>query len=187
MEYLTESLQCYIHGLNRAAAVMLGGASEQAVLLLIDACGNWIADAQKRTGFQTQVEKSQTIFRKFSVFETHLTAARHKMPKELTDNLDSLLRGIFDLIRSSRNDAGHPATGGQVTQGCDLLPSTSLRALLSREPTVFSLGFLPTKHRTGPSGHFSVSIPLLGQDAALELSALRIQFELLPTAFQSII
>src|ERR1700674_3108011 len=37
-EYVTESLQCYIHGLNRAAAVMLGAASEQAILLLIESC-----------------------------------------------------------------------------------------------------------------------------------------------------
>ena len=46
VEYLTEALQCYIHGLPRSAAVMLGGASEQAVLLLIESCANSIAEAR---------------------------------------------------------------------------------------------------------------------------------------------
>jgi hypothetical protein len=34
--------------------------------------------------------------------------------EELSENVDSQLIGIFDLIRSSPNDAGHPASGGQV-------------------------------------------------------------------------
>lgn len=116
VEYLTESLQCFIHGLHRSAAVMLGGASEQAVLLLIESCGNSIADQNTRQAFQSKVAKATSIFKKFEVFEQRFRGVRQRLPGELTDNVDSLLRGVFDLIRGSRNDAGHPAIGNLVSR-----------------------------------------------------------------------
>jgi hypothetical protein len=114
VEYLTESLQCYIHGLNRAAAVMLGAASEQMVLLLIAAGIASVADPVEKQKFAREIDKAQSIFRKYGVFEKHLARVRGRLTRELSENLDSLVRGVFDLIRSSRNDAGHPASGAQV-------------------------------------------------------------------------
>jgi hypothetical protein len=111
IEYLTESLQCYIHGLCRASAIMLGGASEQSVLLLIESYINSIADPNAKQTFQSSVQKTQSIFRKYELFKRQLLAVQRNMPRELTENLESLLGGIFDMIRSSRNDAGHPASG----------------------------------------------------------------------------
>jgi hypothetical protein len=114
IEYLTESLQCFIHGLHRAAAVMLGGASEQAMLLLIESYGNSIADNSNKQRFESAVEKAQSIYRKYELFDQPFAAIKNLMPKKLTNNVDSLLRGVFDLIRNSRNDAGHPASGTLV-------------------------------------------------------------------------
>jgi len=114
VEYLQESLQCYIHGLNKAAAVMLGAASEQAILLLIDSCGESISNEAEKRRFESDIENAQSIFRKYGVFEKRLSGIKSKCPKQLAENLDSLLSGIFDLIRNSRNDAGHPARGSQV-------------------------------------------------------------------------
>jgi hypothetical protein len=116
VEYLTESLQCFLRGLNRAAAVMLGAASEQAVLLLIDSYTSAIADEVKKNQAQAQVEKSTSIFRKYEVFDRQYAGIKNKLPKELAENSDSLLRGVFDLIRNSRNEAGHPASGTYVTR-----------------------------------------------------------------------
>jgi hypothetical protein len=116
VEYLTESLQCYIHGLHRSAAVMLGGASEQAVLLLIESYTNSIADLSSRRTFQSKIEKAQSIFRKYELFDRHFAGVKQRMPAALTENVDSQLRGVFDLIRSSRNDAGHPAIGSSVSR-----------------------------------------------------------------------
>jgi hypothetical protein len=113
-EYLQESLQCYIHGLNRPSVVMLGCASEQAVLVLIESCAESIADPTTKIQFEKEVEKAQSIFRKYGVFERRLAAVKANMPRPLTENLDSSLRGIFDLIRGARNDAGHPANGAQI-------------------------------------------------------------------------
>jgi hypothetical protein len=111
LEYLTEALQCFLRDLNRACAVMLGAASEKAVLLLIESYANSIADPNRRTQVNAQIEKAASIFRKYEVFETGFAKIKAQLPKQLTENADSLLRGVFDLIRNSRNDAGHPASG----------------------------------------------------------------------------
>lgn len=58
----------------------------------------------------------QSIYRKFKAFDARLTTVKRQMPRGLTESLDSILDGIFDSIRSSRNDAGHPASGGQVSR-----------------------------------------------------------------------
>jgi hypothetical protein len=116
VEYLTESLQCYIHGLHRSAAIMLGGASEQAVLLMIESCGYSMADPNSKQMFQANVQKAQSIFRKYEVFEAKFAGIKQRMPRALMDNAESLLRGVFDLIRNSRNDAGHPAVGAAVSR-----------------------------------------------------------------------
>jgi hypothetical protein len=116
LEYLTESLQCYIHGLHKASAVMLGAASERAILLLIDSCADSIADEQTRERFKSDVDRAPSMFRKYEVFEKRFSTVKSGMPKDLTNNVDSLLRGIFDLIRNSRNDAGHPASGAEVNR-----------------------------------------------------------------------
>lgn len=135
-EYLQESLQCYIHGLNKASAVMLGAASEQAVLLLIDSCAESISNADEKRRFESEIDKAQSIFRKYAVFEKRLSTIKASMPRLLTENLDSLLRGIFDLIRSSRNDAGHPANGNQVDK--DAVYS-HLRLFIPYNQRIFSL------------------------------------------------
>jgi hypothetical protein len=113
---LTESLQCYVHGLYNPAAVMLGGASEQAVLLLFESYGNSISDQATRSAFESSIQKTQSIFRKFEQFERKFALVKTRMPRTLTDNVDSQLRGVFDLIRNSRNDAGHPAIQASVTR-----------------------------------------------------------------------
>ncbi len=114
VEYLTESLQCYIHGLYRAGAVMLGGASEKAVLLLVEAYSNSIGNLTTKQRFESDSQKAQSIFRKYELFDKQFAAIKPRMPKVLTESIDSLLRGVFDLIRNSRNDAGHPASGALV-------------------------------------------------------------------------
>lgn len=107
VEYLTESLQCYIHGLNRSSAVMLGGASEKAVLLLFEGYADSIVDSSKKAHFKSELQKQTSIFRKFEAFDKHFSTTKSTLPKPLAENIDSLLRGVFDLIRATRNDAGH--------------------------------------------------------------------------------
>ena len=116
LEYLSEALQCYLRDLNRAASVMLGAASEKAVLLLIESYIGAVADTSRRAQVAGQVEKASSIFRKYEVFEKGFVQIKANLPKQFTDNVDSLLRGVFDLIRNSRNEAGHPASGIAVSR-----------------------------------------------------------------------
>lgn len=115
-QYLTEALQCYLRSLHKAAAIMLGAASEQAILLLIDAWLLSVHDEVRRTGLSNQVNKATSIFRKFELFQKHLANFRSTLPRETSENLDSLLVSVFDLIRNSRNDAGHPARMSDITR-----------------------------------------------------------------------
>jgi hypothetical protein len=88
---------------------MLGAASEQSVLLLVESYGNSIADPATKQTFESSLGKARSIFRVFELFEHKFSSVKPSMPRELTEGVDSQLRGVFDLIRNSRNDAGHPA------------------------------------------------------------------------------
>jgi hypothetical protein len=114
VEYLIESIQCYVRGLNRAAAVMLGAASEQSILVLIGGYAASISDGVLKERFESEIERATSIFRKYESFSRRLTGVIGHLPKDLADNLDTRLRGVFDLIRSSRNEAGHPASGIEI-------------------------------------------------------------------------
>ena len=115
LEYLTESLQCYVHGLNRAAAVMLGAASEQAALLLFESFAGSLSP-QNGERFRSAIDKATSTYRKYEIFERHFSPVKDRLDPNLTHNLDSMIRGVFDLIRNSRNDAGHPASGVEVSR-----------------------------------------------------------------------
>jgi hypothetical protein len=93
---------------------MLGAASEQAVLLLIDSCKDSISDQKEKERFESELSDARTIYRKYAVFRKRMDTLK-KAARDLgfTENLDSLT-GIFDLIRNTRNDAGHPARGNDV-------------------------------------------------------------------------
>jgi hypothetical protein len=116
VEYLTEALQCFLRDLQRASAVMLGAASEKAVLQLIESYANAISDRARKGQVENQLLKATSIFRKFDIFERGFVGVKANLPKHLSENTDSLLRGVFDLIRNSRNEAGHPASGVLVSR-----------------------------------------------------------------------
>ena len=110
--YVTESLQAYLKGLVFSSAVALGVASEQAFLLLLDTFTNAIKDPQTKSSF----EKLQDTFRtkhKFDQLKNKLMSIRGTLPKELSEDLESQFDGTFNMIRVTRNDAGHP-TGRKI-------------------------------------------------------------------------
>jgi hypothetical protein len=112
--YLEESLKAFrIHCLL-SSVITLGCASEKAVLLLIDTCKNAISDSTVQADF---VRKTDTlsIKRKHDEFQNILrTRIFPTLPSNIKENLDNYLTGLFSIIRSHRNDAGHPS--GNVIQ-----------------------------------------------------------------------
>jgi len=106
--YVEEGLAAYRHGLPRACAVMLGAAAEQIFLTVSDALVPVLAPDDR-----TRYEKAT---RRLSVMQ-HLDEFNKRfdpMRKEFDawarerDKGDLDWERIFDLIRNTRNDAGHP-------------------------------------------------------------------------------
>ncbi len=104
--YLQEAMQAFKTGCMLAATVMLGVASEHSFLLLVEA-----AEQSPKYGshFGT-LAKERTILQKFrkfrAAFEKNVLA---DLPGDIKENLDIEFDGILSVIRTFRNDAGHPS------------------------------------------------------------------------------
>ena len=107
VRYTAEALGCLRHGFLFGAAVMLGCAAEKALLELIDAYTCAISNTGRQTQFSEELS-NRGIKRKFDLFRARLTTVLSSLPPDLQDDLEIMLERAFDLIRRTRNDAGHP-------------------------------------------------------------------------------
>jgi hypothetical protein len=118
VEYITEAVHAFNSGCLRAAAVMLGGASEKLILVLIDTLEAGIQDAAKQTQFGKDIARHWAINYRFTVLQDRLE--RMAQAKRLTNELNETVRNIlpagFELLRRCRNAAGHPDAPGQVDE-----------------------------------------------------------------------
>jgi hypothetical protein len=112
LQYLEEGLLCMSRGFLRAAPVMLGCAAEKAMLILIETFRDAISDAGKKAAFEKDI-KSWMISKKYEALWDKLNAIQGSLPGPLKDDLHTILDRTFDLIRTVRNDTGHP-TGKKV-------------------------------------------------------------------------
>ena len=110
LDYLTEAVTAFNHGCPKSAAVMMGAASEKALLLLHDAFQVAITDTSKKAIFDRDSRKSWTIHSKYRVLKDRLDqmVAAKKLAGDLRDTISFELPAGFDLIRRQRNAAGHP-------------------------------------------------------------------------------
>ncbi len=108
-DYLVEAVRAFNANCFKSAAVMLGAASERAILQLHSTFEAAIKDPTKRAKF----EKDSTgiaITRKYSTLKDRLDlmVAAKKLSHELTETVGNELPSAFHFIRRCRNDAGHP-------------------------------------------------------------------------------
>jgi hypothetical protein len=87
---------------------MTGCAAEKAILLLMDGYGRAIPDAGKRAKFEQETQ-ARNISVKYKALWKRIEPTVPSLPPELGDDLHTILDRTFDLIRTARNDAGHPA------------------------------------------------------------------------------
>jgi len=106
--YLTEGLQCFLRFNYIASAVMVGVAAEKVILNLIDAFASAMSGPSKATTFRHKTQNA-TIKTQFDELTKQLYPLRKQLPSELSKDLETYLDGIFNLIRSYRNEAGHPS------------------------------------------------------------------------------
>ena len=112
MSYLAEGLECYVAGLFKAAAVVVGAAAERVVLDLRD------VTVQKLTLLKKAVPKNMEDWRIKTVsdalrsfFEAQMT----QFTRELREPFEAYWSAFAQQIRTTRNEAGHPISVDPVT------------------------------------------------------------------------
>lgn len=103
--YLKEGMQCFRSGCLLAATVMLGVATEHTFLLLIETID------QNPTHAPTfaNVSPQRTILQKVNKFKNILDQQLNNLPAAIKEDLDTHFAGILSIIRTFRNQSGHPS------------------------------------------------------------------------------
>jgi hypothetical protein len=105
--YIAEALSAYNAVCFKAAAVMVGAATESLVLELRDVV------VERLQALQRPVARNLTDWRVKTVFDAinlELTAHTRAMPVRLREAFVHTWPAFLQQIRSGRNDAGHPTS-----------------------------------------------------------------------------
>jgi hypothetical protein len=110
ISYLTEALDCYVAGLFKAGAVMVGGAAESVILDLRD------ATCAKLKALGRPVPKGMEDWRIKTVSDALRSFFEgQNLPRDLREPFDAYWSAFAQQIRSVRNDVGHPVSVDPVT------------------------------------------------------------------------
>ncbi|MGD0908564.1 MAG: DUF4145 domain-containing protein [Candidatus Acidiferrales bacterium] len=109
--YLVESLKCFRNGTFVASAVMVGVAAEQMMLVLRKAVYDALDSPEKKKRFDNDAQWQ--VKRIYDTVWKKLDSVRERMPERLRESVGVELAGVFELVRRTRNQAGHP-TGGSI-------------------------------------------------------------------------
>jgi|SRR5450432_706548 len=102
--YLKEAMQSFRSGCILAATVMLGVATEHTFLLLVEK----IERSTTHSGTFASVTQERTILQKVNKFKNILDQQARQMSPDLKEDLDTHFAGILSIIRTFRNQSGHP-------------------------------------------------------------------------------
>jgi hypothetical protein len=132
LSYLREGLDCYVAGLYKAAAIMVGGAAESVILELRDEA------VVKLNALGTSPSKDLTGWRIKPVtdeLQKFLDQHKSSFDPKLRDSFEAYWAAFSLQIRTARNDAGHPKSIDPVTPytvHASLLIFPELASLASR-------------------------------------------------------
>jgi hypothetical protein len=105
--YTGESLNSYRAGNHLASTVMIGVAAEKMLLRLIDAVHASLSTTARKAKFAKDTAGKKAKVQHDEVL-ARLRSPATSLPPEIESVLTSHVDGIYDLIRRTRNDAGHP-------------------------------------------------------------------------------
>lgn len=108
MTYLREAIFTFNREFYLSASVALGVAAEALTLRMIDGYIAALADPQRRTNAEKRYEGKQ-LRAQYGQFKQDFASLRPTLPPELYGDFETHLDGIFQLIRMTRNDSGHPS------------------------------------------------------------------------------
>ena len=104
--YLLEAAQSFRSGCVLASTVMLGVASEHSFLLMFEA-----AEQSSKYGAHFSKASNQFFIHK-KFLEFRATLSKHvetELPFDVKDSMDIYLDSILMMIRTFRNESGHPS------------------------------------------------------------------------------
>ena len=102
--YLQEAMQAFRSGCILSATVMLGVATEPTFLLLLEK----MERNPECKGRFTTVKKQKTILQKVNKFKNVLDQQSKSLPLGIREDIDTHFAGILSIIRTFRNESGHP-------------------------------------------------------------------------------
>lgn len=102
--YLKEAMQAFRSGCILSATVMLGVASEHTFLLLLETIE---ANPAHQPTYAAAIQE-RMLLRKFNSFRAILDRNLATLPADLREDLDTQFAGILSVIRTFRNESGHP-------------------------------------------------------------------------------
>lgn len=120
MRYVAESAECLRRGCLMASAVTLGCASEKAFLLLSEKFASAMKDPVKKAKYEKAVRRMniKPHHREF-VKELHSTIIpamkNASCSNDMILNIEVAVSHIFEVLRVTRNSAGHPIGFDQTT------------------------------------------------------------------------
>ena len=117
IQYASEAVVTYNARCYLASAVMLGAASEAAFIDMALSFGNWLPSGGKEQEaiLESVKSKRQNYLMKFSEFRKRVEKYKNQLPINLSDGMSLTMDSVLDLLRTYRNDAGHP-TGKTITR-----------------------------------------------------------------------
>ncbi|MCK4512866.1 hypothetical protein KAW64_14070 [bacterium] len=146
--YLVEAVETFNRGCFKASAVMLGCASEQAILVLNAAFEGAIEDSAEQKKYKKA--SNWQIYTKFKVLQAGLEnmADKKMLPREEMEAVRGDVPGVFQLIRGFRNQAGHPSQLSDVPRDTMFL---NLRVFIEYVRRVYVLVDYFATNRAAPS------------------------------------
>lgn len=108
MTYLREAISTFNRDFYLSASVALGVAAEALILRMIDSYISAITDQQRRTNAEKRYEGKQ-LRAQYGQFKQDFASLRPTLPHELYGDFETHLDSVFQLIRVTRNDSGHPS------------------------------------------------------------------------------
>jgi hypothetical protein len=111
--YLIEGLHCFVAGLFKSAAVMIGAAAESLILELRDIA------VQKLTALRQTIPKGLNDWKTKTILDGMydlIDSRKGTLPRELREEFEAYWAAFAQQIRATRNDAGHPSSIDPVTE-----------------------------------------------------------------------
>ncbi|MBI2433779.1 MAG: hypothetical protein HYV26_13005 [Candidatus Hydrogenedentes bacterium] len=111
--YINEALETYNNRNYIASAVMLGVAAEAAFLEMADGFCHFLPNTEAERLREYLNHPKSKYSAMLDEFRKRFEVRKGDFPPEMSDKIDLQLNGILELIRTYRNDSGHP-TGFQM-------------------------------------------------------------------------